>query len=238
MICSILNVFLIIPHKPPIRRFIISLFFDQFWGILIPYAKVIVWNVSINVFADWTCKSCFKWLYGTFDDQRKGGVCKWCERQASGITKTNKQFECKLFFFLISYPNPTTNEEKWCPYANNSNWIAQQDGPEICGTVNGVEKVPSRIGAKLCGEKRRTAEMERAASWCATFGLSLCSLSLKYSKPLLQAQPSHPLWLSIIAILSFTLFACAATVMLLVGARFTHTQIIVMLIAFFALLLA
>ncbi|WVZ17641.1 hypothetical protein V8G54_010623 [Vigna mungo] len=115
---------------------------------------------------------------------------------------------------------------------------SSQDGPEICGTVNGVEEVPSRIGAKLCGEKRRTAEMERAASWWATFGLSLCSLSLKYSKPLLQAQPSHPIWLSIIAILSFTLFACAATVMLLVGARFTHTQIIVMLIAFFTLLLA
>ncbi|XP_047156207.1 uncharacterized protein LOC124827240 isoform X2 [Vigna umbellata] len=119
---------------------------------------------------------------------------------------------------------------------------SSQDESEICIIVNGVEQVPSRIRAKhfprTCGEKRRTAEMERTASWWATFALSLCSLSLKYSKPLLQAQPRHPLWLSIIAMLSFTLFACSATVMLLVGARFTHTQIIVMLIAFFALVLA
>jgi len=78
----------------------------------------------------------------------------------------------------------------------------------------------------------------RTASWWAAFGFSLCSLSLKYSKPVLQAQPPHSLWLSIIAMLSFTLFACAATVMLLVGARFTHMQIIVMLIAFFNMVLA
>ncbi|QCE04823.1 hypothetical protein DEO72_LG8g2864 [Vigna unguiculata] len=122
---------------------------------------------------------------------------------------------------------------------------SSQDGTEleICGNVNCVEEVHSRKRINhfpsSYGQKRRTADMTgTAASRLAAFGFALCSLSLKYSKPVLQAQPPHSLWLSIIALLSFTLFACATTVMLLVGARFTHMQIIVMLIAFFNLVLA
>ncbi|XP_027905500.1 uncharacterized protein LOC114165051 [Vigna unguiculata] len=107
-----------------------------------------------------------------------------------------------------------------------------------CGSMleigNGVEE--EHIS---CDGKRRTSKMMgRTASWWATFGISLCSSSLKYSKPVLQAQQPHPLWLSIIAMLSFILFASAVTVMVLVGARFTHMQMIVMLIAFFTLVLA
>ena len=204
---------------------------------MLPYAKASFWNVSINVFAVGICEDCFKTRYRNAEDPQKG----W----ESWIKKTYEQFECKLFPLIISSPNPTVNEEKWCDYANNSNWIAQKDGSEIevCGSVNGVAEEHSRIAMKHFSnssiEKRRTAEiMGRRASSLATFGISLCSLYLKCSKPVLQAQPPHPLWFDIIGMLSFTLFACAASVMLLVEARFTHIQITVMLIAFFALVLA
>ncbi|ESW06396.1 hypothetical protein PHAVU_010G044900 [Phaseolus vulgaris] len=100
-------------------------------------------------------------------------------------------------------------------------------------------RTPMKHFPNSCGERRRTLEsMGRGASRLATFGFCVCSLYLKYSKPVLQAQPPHPLWLDIIGILSFTLFASAASVMLLVEARFTHKQIIVMLTAFFTMLLA
>ncbi|KAK7382827.1 hypothetical protein VNO80_01925 [Phaseolus coccineus] len=114
---------------------------------------------------------------------------------------------------------------------------------ELCGTINGVEEehrsTPMKHFPHSCDERRRTAEtMGRGASRLATFGFCLCSLYLRYSKPVLQAQPPPPLWLHIIGLLSFTLFASAASVMLLVEARFTHMQIIVMLTAFFTMLLA
>ncbi|XP_068478480.1 uncharacterized protein [Phaseolus vulgaris] len=120
-----------------------------------------------------------------------------------------------------------------------------QNGPELelCGTIIGVEeehrRTPMKHFPNSCGERRKTAEtMGRGSSRLATFGFCLCSLYLKYSKPVLQAQPPHPLWLDIIGMLSFTLFASAASVMLLVEASFTHMQIIVMLAAFFTMLLA
>jgi len=74
--CSVLNVFLTILHKPPIHRFIISLLFYQFWGILISYAKVSLLNVSINVFEIGTWKYSCKSLYKKFEDQQKGEACK------------------------------------------------------------------------------------------------------------------------------------------------------------------
>ncbi|RDX60331.1 hypothetical protein CR513_61530, partial [Mucuna pruriens] len=87
-------------------------------------------------------------------------------------------------------------------------------------------------------EKRRAEIMGRGASWWATFTFSLCLLSLKLSKPVLQPQGPNSLWLAIVGMFSFTLFVCAASLMLLVGARFSQMQITVMLISFFALLLA
>ncbi|WVZ16336.1 hypothetical protein V8G54_009318, partial [Vigna mungo] len=144
--------------------------------------------------------------------------------------------------FKINRREKHANDEKGKESLKRLN-SSSQDGSEseICRT--GIEEVHSRMGPKhcpsTCAEKRRTAEMtRRVAPSVATLGLSFCSWSLIYSKPVLQAQSPHSLWLSIIAMLSFLLFACAATVMDLVAARFTHTQIIVLLIAFFALVLA
>ncbi|RDY08429.1 hypothetical protein CR513_07340, partial [Mucuna pruriens] len=96
----------------------------------------------------------------------------------------------------------------------------------------------SRISMKHFPTKRRTTEiMGRGASWWATFTFSLCLFSLKLSKPVLQPQGPNSLWLAIVGMFSFTLFVCAASLMLLVGARFSQMQITVMLISFFALLL-
>ncbi|KAJ1439561.1 hypothetical protein SESBI_02507 [Sesbania bispinosa] len=89
------------------------------------------------------------------------------------------------------------------------------------------------------GERRRTQEtMGRVTSWLATFTFSVCLFSVTFSKPLLQPQGSHALWLSLIAVSNFAVFLSAASVMIVVGARFTQMQITTLLISFVASLLA
>ncbi|KAK7350471.1 hypothetical protein VNO77_09151 [Canavalia gladiata] len=85
-----------------------------------------------------------------------------------------------------------------------------------------------------CGERiRRPQEtMGRIASWLATVTFSLCLLSITLSKPLAEPQGPHSLLLAIIGMFNFTFFVSAASVMLLVGARFTHMQITVLLFSF------